>query len=199
MVFLTTRIAFLLSRNGIIKKEDEPIYVYGAETALSYLAAFTAMLLIGLVSGQLLNLTVFMLAYTALRGCAGGYHASTHLRCFICSVMICIVNVVLYIVLPTSVKDWLSNVLLFCSIGILLISAPSQNLVNPKTRKELKRNKMKMIVWIAALTVIVIVLRLARIGGNTGFPITCALVTVTILSVINSLQYKISMRRNKHG
>jgi|GEM_PF-1894234 len=199
MVFLANRIAFFLSRNGIIEEEAEPVYAYGAEIALSTIAVLFAVLLIGGISGQIVNLTIFMLSYKILRECAGGYHAGTHLRCFIYSIVICIMNVLLYIVLPMHTQGILTISLLVLSSIVLVISAPSQNLVNPKTKKELVANKKKMIVWIVTLSAITTVLQIIRIGENAGFPIACAFATVMILSVVNSLQYHVLKRRQSNG
>jgi len=195
MVVLANRIAFFLSKNGIIEKDDEPIYVYGAEVFLNQAAAIIATLIIGLLSGQMSNLAIFMTAYFALRGCAGGYHASSHLRCFICSVFICIVNVVLFNWVPFHIKDVLTAIMIIVGSVTLIATAPSQNLVNPKTIDDLRRNKMKMIVWIIVLTAAAVALWLSNIGEKIYFSIACAFITVTILSGINSFQY-ILRRKN---
>lgn len=63
--------------------EDRDIYVYGLDVLLSTALSVICVLAIGAATGRLLATVIFLACFIALRSAAGGYHASTHLRCFL--------------------------------------------------------------------------------------------------------------------
>ncbi len=57
----------------IITEVDKEIYAFGLKQSAVLMINFTIILVIGLISGELINLTIFSVAYLALRPYAGGY------------------------------------------------------------------------------------------------------------------------------
>ena len=188
MEFLTNHIALFLSQNGVIEKADEPIYAYGAEFVIGHIVVVFVSLLAGLLLGQTGEFMVFTGVFFALRGCAGGYHASTRLRCFVCSVVIMIVYATL---LNGTDRQWhgvyAAAIILLSGFTLILI-APSQNHINPKTKEEMQKNKRKMIAWIVVFAAIAAVSCVLQWTGGLHFSIAGAFAITTILSGINSLQ-----------
>lgn len=78
---LLQRLAQRLGDRNILQKEQIPIFVYGLDSLLSSVFSYTLMLLLALLMGQLADGALWILSYTLLRQCAGGYHATTQLRC----------------------------------------------------------------------------------------------------------------------
>ena len=88
---------------GVVPSEDKDIYVYGIGQGTVLLVNLISVIIIGLLLGMVWQSLVFILAYIPIRSYAGGYHASTQLRCYILSNAV-VVAVLLAIKL---VPEWL--------------------------------------------------------------------------------------------
>ncbi len=200
MTNIANQMAYILSKNGIIKKDEESIYAYGTEVTLMLLSSVVTILAIGVVFSKLLEMLIFITVYSVLRGYAGGYHASSHFKCYLCSVFIFMVVLCCIIFLPTEIKHIILLPTLLINDITLFLIAPTQNLVNPKTTKELKNHKIKMLILIAIINIGVIVFWKSSFFKNgfisdICFTVVCALIAVAILSIINLVQI---LRRDKN-
>lgn len=70
---------------GSIKQEEKELYAFGLEAVLSCAVTLFSTALIGLFLGQLVGAFFFMLFFIPLRSYAGGYHAQTHMGCYLLS------------------------------------------------------------------------------------------------------------------
>jgi len=110
------------SKSGIIDKSDSDVYGYGLELLLYSVVNMVAILLTALLVGKMPESVALIFAITPLQAFGGGYHAKTHLRCFLimyigwwavifvlpffgnaaATVAICLSVVVVYLVAPVS-------------------------------------------------------------------------------------------------
>lgn len=71
-------------KNAIIKTDDKESYCYGMELILSTLINVTFMVILSYyVIGYPIAFIPYIAVYTPLRLTAGGYHASSHLKCIL--------------------------------------------------------------------------------------------------------------------
>lgn len=77
-----------LAAQGIIREEDAPIYRYGLEAIYSSLLELLSILALAALIGNFWQTVLFFAAFIPLRLYAGGYHASTRLRCFLTSLVV---------------------------------------------------------------------------------------------------------------
>ena len=77
-----------LVAQGIIREEDAPIYRYGLEAMYSSLLELLSILALAALIGNFWQTVLFFAAFIPLRLYAGGYHASTRLRCFLTSLVV---------------------------------------------------------------------------------------------------------------
>lgn len=71
-------------KNAIIKTDDRESYCYGMELILSTLINVTFMVILSYyVIGYPIAFIPYIAVYTPLRMTAGGYHASSHLKCIL--------------------------------------------------------------------------------------------------------------------
>lgn len=77
-----------LVAQGIIREEDAPIYRYGLEAMYSSLLELLSILTLAALIGNFWQTVLFFAAFIPLRLYAGGYHASTRLRCFLISLVV---------------------------------------------------------------------------------------------------------------
>ena len=84
--FTDSQMEKLLSKKEI-PAGDEDIYKYGIQQGMIMLLNLTTMIFVGLLFHKLLECILFVMAYIPLRSFAGGYHASTSIRCYFLSIM----------------------------------------------------------------------------------------------------------------
>lgn len=71
-----------LVRRGAVAEGDRAVYEYGFSSLFSNIANVAAIGALAVLLRQLPQTILFHLVFIPLRGCAGGYHAGTRLRCF---------------------------------------------------------------------------------------------------------------------
>ena len=72
----------LLLDKGIIEEDDIQIYLYGIKGGITIIVNILTTLLIGWITGKMLEVIIFSLFLASLRSYSGGYHCSTKVGCF---------------------------------------------------------------------------------------------------------------------
>lgn len=67
----------------IINEDDSDIYEYGLELILSSVFNIVVVIVTSVLTNRLIESIVLLLVLIPLQSCGGGYHAKTHLRCFL--------------------------------------------------------------------------------------------------------------------
>jgi len=110
-----------LLRKEMIMQEDYEIYLFGLSQLLVTLLDVVTCIVIGIVFGSLLQTLLFLTAFMGIRSYAGGYHASTPLRCYVLTIFMITVSVVALKYIEWNV--WvLLGALVVASIIILLLA-----------------------------------------------------------------------------
>ena len=86
--------------NFIIKNSDDEIknqeiLKYGLELLILKTFFVSILLIIGILSGNILESIVFTVSFSQIRSISGGYHAKSRLSCLIISVLLFIVAILL--------------------------------------------------------------------------------------------------------
>ena len=110
-------------KEGIISAEDREIYLFGIKELFSQIFTYSIMLGIGAAFGMLMETIVFLVVYMSLRVYAGGYHASTQLRCYILSFGMVIAALMLIRV--TNVPETIALIGIILMGGLIYFMAPS--------------------------------------------------------------------------
>lgn len=82
---ISEKITKKLVKMQVIDEEDKDLYVYGFQQGFILLINTITVILIGFVFNMVWQSIVFLVTYSVLRAYAGGYHASTQLRCYLFS------------------------------------------------------------------------------------------------------------------
>lgn len=67
----------------VITEQDEDIFRYGLDLLVFSFGSIVLFLTIGLLLNRFLMVACFLLAFIPMQSFGGGYHANTHLRCFL--------------------------------------------------------------------------------------------------------------------
>lgn len=154
---ISKRIAHYLLKNGSIKNEsDLDIYSYGLELLISSLFNIAAILILSFIFGKPLEAVAFFLAFIPLRIFAGGYHAKTHLNCFLILLTVYSINLAILQFIPYNYIFYSINIFTSCSIILVFLFSPVEDHNKPLTDEE-KNDYRKISIRIILFQLAVII------------------------------------------
>lgn len=124
--------------NQVVDKKDFEIYSYGVELIIAYLVYFTCLLLVAALTNTIFESILFCFGFMLVRKYAGGFHASSYLKCqslFIVSQMF-FVFLIKY--LCNNFNESLLILILLSNIVLIWIFAPVDH-----KNKEFNNNEYK--------------------------------------------------------
>ena len=150
---LSEKIIESMVATGVVPSEDKDLYQFGLNQGLIMIVNVLSAILIGLILGMLWHSIVFMLSYIPIRSYAGGYHASTQLKCYWLSNAL-----ILAVLLGIKLIPWNGYILSAISLcaGIIIFwLAPVEDLNKPLRQIEIviyKRRARFLFVLLLILT-----------------------------------------------
>jgi accessory gene regulator B len=194
MKCLSEKLTDYVIKTGVISEESYAIYQYGFQIGIEMLSCFLVCLGIGIYLRMIPEFLVFTGSFILLRTYAGGLHLNSFTRCFICSVfvqtLVLLISKQYTILLPIA---WV--IILGGSILIWRI-APVENInreLDIDEKVHCKRVTVKVLSGIIAFVLVCTLL---------GMDNMVSLISVTILIVLISQyigieKYKIEKKRRK--
>lgn len=174
------RISSLFVRADIIKEKDFEIYAYSFEVLLANVLSAVALVVIALISGTFLETIYFLIGFIPVRELAGGYHASTHLRCFLIMLGVYSVFLVAYIFIPAENYVLVTRVCVLLSICLIWKLSPVEDDNKPLTQNEKsflrQRSRNVSLVYV----LVVIVLTVSPGTGVVAFCVSLGLLAVSL-------------------
>lgn len=148
---LADDVSLLLVTNNVIPSEHREFYIYGLELFFQKLALYFAILVIAVLTKTLLLSFVFVIAYTGLRRYTGGYHCKTAELCFIVSILIYLIMVLIYVFDIPQIETTLAITSLL-SLPVILRFSPVESENNPLEDKEKEKYRKLSIIISLILT-----------------------------------------------
>lgn len=179
---ISSKIADNLISSDHIDQDERDIYIFGLNTLLIHLLNFLSMLLIAALMRQSWEYLLFMFLFIPLRSYAGGYHASSPMRCYVLSTGIMVMVLLLVKLIGGQADLWLGIGLLAVSTVLIFILAPVENANKPLDTQE------KMIFGRRAKITLIIELLLSALcwscSWNVAFWTAVAAITVAAASLV---------------
>ncbi|PWJ09868.1 accessory gene regulator B family protein [Ruminococcus flavefaciens] len=185
-------IADILEQQNKFAPEDKEVYRYGIQQGLNLTLNILTTIIIGVLCGMAYPSILFLVCYVPLRSFCGGYHAKTHFRCYIYSVIM--ITCILLVAKYTAFNIVLYEVLVLISLIIILLLAPVED-ENKKLDIVEKRLFRKKAYIIAFLEVLLYHLFLFMHFANCYKIISTALFSLSILMIIGSIKNYIQRKR----
>lgn len=113
----------------IICKEEYEIYQFGVKQMLEFLICSFAVIGLGILFSELIGCLIFSFAFVSLRIYAGGYHASTPVKCF--AITIFATTASLSVIKYLDISVLCCAVMLILSAGIILRLSPVESKNRP--------------------------------------------------------------------
>lgn len=157
---LSNRIAkYFYSIKIFQDEEDIDVYTYGLELLFSTTASFIAVLIIGLIFNQFFAAIAFLFSFIPIRTFSGGYHAETHLRCFLILLAVYSLNILILLYLPKIIMLETTAFNSLVSVFIIYFLSPIEDKNKPISVTEKKKyRKMSLIIALIQLLIVSILL-----------------------------------------
>ncbi len=165
--------------NDITDSEKGEIISYGLEIMLSTTVSVLIITILSVMIGAFSEVILFLVPFMLLRTYSGGYHAQTHLRCFLILFIAFCVNLVLNLFNINIVIIVLSAL---ASVFIILRFAPVEDKNHPLSKRQKTSNRKICLIILAILLVVCIIL-FANQSYKALFNMVYGM-TVTALSII---------------
>lgn len=145
---LSNKLVDILIGNKTIDPNERELYYYGLNQGLTIILNIITALLIGVILNCFIEIILFMSAYIPLRSYAGGFHANTHLKCYLSStILLCFI-----FLLPKvySFSIFALDIITIVSVCFIIALAPVEDKNKPldKIEKRLYRTTTLVILII---------------------------------------------------
>ena len=191
---LSERITDEFEKQRVIVSEDKEIYRYGVQQGLNLAFNLLTTLVIGAVCGMFWESILFMAAYMPLRSFAGGYHAKTHLRCYLYSIVM--ITVVLLIIRFLPVGRIIYSCLMLVGGIVIFLLAPVEDKNKPLDDEEQRvyciRTRV-ILVLEGSVLLVSILLQFKPFHSAISLAIFCLGVLVLVGKVKNMILHKNSV------
>jgi len=156
---LASNIALFFATNHQIKLEEKEVYVYGMEFVISTVVNFFIILLISVCIGRLWESIAYVSGFILLRRYIGGYHATTHMNCFLTFLFVYSANMLVVLFLKNSDNRIIS--ILLVSIVLILVF-----LQKPVTNRNKHITSVDYCDYILKSRILMLLINLIVIVGN---------------------------------
>ncbi len=182
---LSNKITKKLVDIKIIEEADSELYEYGFWQGGVLFFNFLTVVLLGILFNMLLESIIFLIFYGVLRTIAGGYHARTQHACYILSILLMMVVLIMLKTFPWNTI--LCCILTVLSISIIFILAPVQD--ENKLLDETEKKVFKKLSRVISLLYGFIIFLLFLFNKNElAYCVVISLFTLTIMLVLGKIR-----------
>lgn len=179
---MSERIVKSLVELQIVDEEDREIYVFGIREFFSLLCSFSLTLVIGVLMNLVLESIVFTCAYLPVRIYAGGYHAPTQGRCYVLS--LAMVIIALLMIGHADIPGYVSMMVIVISSIFIYALSPSEHKNKPlleTERKVYKQKVGKLLIGLNAISCIVMIIGSEKIVLSVAVAMSMLLGMMTLM------------------
>ncbi len=181
--FISKKLAVSMMKHGIIIEKEFIIYAYGLEIFLSITVTTVTALTLSLLFNRLIEGTVMLVSFAFLRTYVGGYHTSSHAKCYIYSTAYTVVFFLITHIVSDSLFLILSIVFTILGATINASLSPVETPQKPINHTDKVKFRRISLSILAAEVIIFTCLALLSFH-RLGFSISCAIMQSAFLSVI---------------
>ena len=149
------------NRNGILEEKDRRLYEYAYGVLLGRVAIYLIIVILGIVTGNWLEMLVFLLPFTVLRQYAGGIHLEKAGSCMVVS-SILVLLCGQYLASGSAVM-WQIRIIWLAAVGVIFVMAP----VDASSKK--LDEKEKKVYGMRARAILIIECAIAGVFSVTGY------------------------------
>lgn len=153
---------------GVISEKNASIYSYGFEVLFLTMVMFGSILFLASLIGNFWETIAFLLAFISLRMYAGGFHASTRVRCICLSLLMYGIFSVVFMIIPKTLYMVFSFLIAGIAFVCIVFWAPVQHKNHQVFTREEKRLK-KISLFICGIDTTIFLLSQSVFTYNSLF------------------------------
>jgi accessory gene regulator B len=186
-------------RTSVIKEEDRQNFNFCFTVIIFDLISLLALVALAIAFGRILETLIYLIAFLTLRFNAGGFHASTHLRCFMTLCCSYIMFLILLAIVPNYLYLSIGLASMMISVPTIFALAPIEHANRKFTPQEVKsfkaRCRITACLWLVVISSLLVFVESASVqvlalSGSFGvFSIALSLIAAKITN---------KLRRNHH-
>ncbi len=189
-----TKLADVLMEGEQNKDIDRDIIVYGLTLAIEQTAGALTSLALAVYYGLVPHCVLFLIAYSAIRTYAGGFHCQKAVNCYIFSTGMLLI--VLTAIKHTPI-DYLQGIVIILSIisAIIIVAlAPKETPNKPMDNVEVKHFRKQSLLRLGILILVIIGLAIASLWLYS-YVIALAITASSILLLVQVISDYITVRK----
>lgn len=171
---------FFYSKN-IIAEKDIDSYAYGFELILISAINWGVVFVLMLITQTFIETMLYVAVFITLRHHAGGYHADTHLKCFILSLGAYSCLLLLLNVTSPAASAAITLLCLLFSLPTIFVLAPIEHVNHPVSESALKKHRTISLLISGVVTV------------TATLCILCKFFSLSLVLSLTMLQVSISL------
>lgn len=181
------RVIESLTRKGLISQEDQELYSYALKIFIKGFVNVVTVIVIGQIMSLLIESLVLFASFYILRKFTGGYHAHSFITCYMSSIIIFSLSLLL-LKNASSVDTWIWYVLIIISNLIIITFAPIKHPNKQISKKEANIFKIVSIILIILLSITSFII-INKSKSIIGFSIVTGDFIVSLLVLIGWIKY----------
>jgi len=142
----------ILIQNSKIPVDDKELYQYGLEVGIAQIIGIASVFVLGLLFKMPIESICLLLCFMTLRTYAGGYHSSSHLICYILSMIMNAAILLAGKFISIYSLDYIGIILAIIGIFLLIWLAPVEDRNKPMDEVEKtvfrKRAMRYLLIWL---------------------------------------------------
>ena len=146
----------LLQENIIVEQEKE-VYVYCFQTMLFQSIVYGTIIILAISSETLLKTVAYYLGLLPIRYTAGGMHTSSHKSCFVLSIAVYLISMVILVLIPETYTQVFGAGCTICAILMVFWAAPvdhKNHIFSPEAKVKYKRQSCLLVSGMAMVFII---------------------------------------------
>lgn len=191
---ISQKLITFMYKNNMIEENRRELYEYALEILLSGMLHFITVVLIGFAAGMVKESLLMFVSFFAVRKFAGGFHASTPLKCYFFSVAANFLMLVLVSLFTKWNNDIAFYAVLIISDSVIFLVSPVESAnkeLNRKERKVFKALSAALSVIITVLAVLIYEIFAVNYGIALGFGLAMAAMVLCLALLQNLAGIKI--------
>jgi putative AIP processing-secretion protein len=174
---ISIKIINYLVDNKYLEHNNYNLYLYGIGRFLSNMIIAISLVLLGIFTGEMANIFIFLLLFVPLRKYAGGFHFNSAFVCFVSSIIAIYFAVDFAKVLYNSIGQIITSLVFFL---IILCNTPVESKNKPLSYREKTVFKKKTII----ILIIHIVIYISFMISNNFIICSLVLSSITLEGVL---------------
>lgn len=172
---------------GVLKEEDRDVYQYSIEVVAALIANIVSAFVLFVVFGRLSEGLIFFAVFFPLRTYSGGYHASSHMKCYLLSMAIMLIVILCLNNISPSAYYMVSAVLGLFSVIVIFMFSPVEDKNRPLDEKEItvyRRTSLRLLAaaGFALILLLIFGMEFYALVVSLGLAVTSASVIIAKLA-----------------